>query len=319
MILQKGVLYIEASNMNKLPDLLKSLRLPLIGAPMFTVSGPELVIAQCNAGIVGSFPALNARGQGEYERWLEKITSSLENKPYAVNLVVHPANTRLNTDIEITAKYKVPIVITSLHHPKPVVEAVKSYGGLVFHDIISLRHAENAIEAGVDGLVLVTAGAGGHTGILNPFAFIQDVRQFYQGTIILSGSMSRGNHILAAQIMGADMAYMGTRFIASEEASADHEYKQMVVDSVAEDILCTPCFTGVPANYLKGSLIRAGLNPDHFIEFDRANPKKETDKRPWKDIWGAGQSVSGVTEIQSVEDIVSELEKEYREAKTISQ
>ena len=313
-----------------LPKALAGLRLPLIGAPLFIVSNPDLVIAQCRSGIVGAFPALNAREPGELERWLEQINTALAAPqpagcaypvaPFAVNQIVHPSNPRLAQDIETAVRYRVPIMITSLHAPKPVVDAAKTYGGLVFHDVISVRHAEKAIEAGVDGLILVTSGAGGHAGPLNPFAFIEEVRRFYSGTIILSGAMSRGHHILAAQAMGADLAYMGTRFVASAEARAVPEYKQMVVDSGAEDIMSSASFTGVLGNYLRGSVVRAGLDPDQLAQPDKPNVdfaslQKNAGQKAWKDIWGAGQSVAGITAVMPAAQIVDQLEREYREAR----
>jgi nitronate monooxygenase len=313
-----------------IPQSLAQLRLPLIGAPLFIVSNPELVIAQCRAGILGSFPALNARESGELARWLEQIQQALAEPqpagcpypvaPFAVNQIVHPSNPRLAEDIELAVRYRVPIMITSLHAPTPVVQAAKTYGGLVFHDVISLRHAEKAIEAGVDGLILVTAGAGGHAGPLNPFAFIEEVRKIYSGTIILSGAMSRGHHILAAQAMGADLAYMGTRFVASAEARAVPEYKQMVVESGAEDIVSSSSFTGVLGNYLRGSIVRAGLNPDELIQSDKskvdfASLRKNAGQKAWKDIWGAGQSVAGITAVMPAGQIVDQLEQEYRSAR----
>lgn len=304
--------------------------MPLIGAPLFIVSNPDLVIAQCRAGIVGSFPALNAREPGELAAWLERIEAALAEPqpagcpypvaPFAVNQIVHPSNPRLAQDIETAVRYKVPIMITSLHAPKPVVEAAKTYGGLVFHDVISIRHAEKAIEAGVDGLILVTAGAGGHAGPLNPFAFIEEVRRIYSGTIILSGAMSRGHHILAAQAMGADLAYMGTRFVACAEARAVPDYKQMVVDSGAEDIVGSSSFTGVYGNYLRGSIVRAGLNPDELVQSEKskvdfASLQKNAGQKAWKDIWGAGQSVAGIDAVLPTAQIVDQLEREYLEAR----
>ena len=258
-----------------LPDLLThSLRLPLIGAPMFIVSGPDLVIAQCTAGIVGSFPALNARPQSRLDEWLNRIETALDEyrsanpgapvAPYAVNQIVHASNDRLEADLEVCVKHEVPIVITSLRPPAAVIDAVHGYGGLVFHDVISLRHARKAIEQGVDGIIAVTAGAGGHAGPVSPFALVKEIRREFDGTIILSGAMSVGGDILAAQAIGADLAYMGTRFIATPEANAVPEYKEMIVDSSAADIVYTPYFTGIHGSYLRGSIERAGLDPDRF-------------------------------------------------------
>jgi nitronate monooxygenase len=306
-----------------LPPLLQRLRLPLIGAPLFIVSNPALVIAQCKAGIVGSFPALNARTSEELEDWLTQITQALAQDPkaapFAVNQIVHPSNPRLESDIAACVHHKVPIMITSLHAPTPVVEAAHSYGGLVFHDIISLRHAQKAAQAGVDGLILVAAGAGGHAGGLSPFALIEEVQRFYHGVIILSGAMSRGQHILAARAMGADLAYMGTRFIASEEARAVPEYKQMVVASGAEDIVYTNSFTGVLGNYLKGSIVRAGLDPAALASSDKTKMdmgqlREAAGAKAWKDIWGAGQSVAGIDAVLSAAAIVEQLAREYHQA-----
>ncbi len=311
------------------PALLKDLRLPLIGAPLFIVSNPLLVIAQCRAGIVGSFPALNARAPGELEQWLTQIETALGDPaaavpgikvaPYAVNQIVHASNPRLAEDVELCVKHKVPIMITSLQAPGPVVKAAHSYGGLVFHDVISIRHAQKALEAGVDGLILVTAGAGGHAGSLNPFAFVEEIRRFYDGPIILSGAMSRGHHILAAQAMGADLAYMGTRFVASAEARAIDEYKEMLVSSTAEDILGTNVFTGVYGNYLKGSIVRAGLDPAQLGQSDKSkmdlSAMQSAGSKAWKDIWGAGQSVAGIQSVSSTQAIVDQLAIEYESAR----
>jgi nitronate monooxygenase len=313
-----------------LPSLLTHLRLPLIGAPMFILSNPALVVAQCRAGIVGSFPALNAREEGELDRWLTEIADALAAPmpqgsahvaaPFAVNQIVHPSNPRLAQDIEACVRHRVPIMITSLQAPHAVVEAAKSYGGLVFHDVISIRHAQKAIEAGVDGLILVCAGAGGHAGMLNPMAFVEEIRGFYDGTVIVSGGLSRGHHLLAVQAMGADLGYMGTRFIASHEARAIPDYKQMVVDANVHDIVYTNTFTGVHGNYLKGSIVRAGLDPDALADSDKskmdfASLQKSSGQKAWKDIWGAGQSVSGVHAIQSTNEIVDELATEYAAAR----
>ncbi len=311
------------------PALLKNLRLPLIGAPLFIVSNPALVIAQCRAGIVGSFPALNARAPGELEQWLTQIEAALKEPaspgsetvvaPYAVNQIVHASNPRLAEDVELCVKHKVPIMITSLQAPDPVVKAAHSYGGLVFHDVISIRHAQKALEAGVDGLILVTAGAGGHAGTLNPFAFVEEIRRFYDGPIILSGAMSRGHHILAALAMGADFAYMGTRFVASVEARAIDDYKQMLVTSTSEDILGTNVFTGVYGNYLKGSIVRAGLDPAQLGQSDKSkmdlSAMQSAGSKAWKDIWGAGQSVAGIQSVMSAQAIVDQLAVEYESAR----
>ena len=309
-----------------LPESLKdSLRLPLVGAPMFIVSNPELVIAQCQAGIVGSFPALNARPQAALEEWIVQIKTALADyaaqhpdekvAPFAVNQIVHASNTRLQQDLETCVKHEVPIIITSLRPPAEVVAAVHSYGGLVFHDVISMRHARKAIEQGVDGLIAVTAGAGGHAGPLSPFALVKEIRKEFDGVIILSGSMSAGNDILAAQAIGADLAYFGTRFIATAEANAIGEYKDMVVKSSAADIVYTPYFTGVPGSYLRGSIERAGLDPDHLDETDAKHmdfgKREESDAKAWKDIWGAGQGVGNIDAVLPARDLVLRLEQEY--------
>ena len=312
-----------------LPDSLQNaLRLPIIGAPMFIVSGTELVIAQCKAGIVGSFPALNARPQEMLDEWLTRIRTELDEAraadsdapiaPYAVNQIVHASNNRLLQDMETCVKHKVPIVITSLRPPAQVVEAVHSYGGLVFHDVINVRHAKKAIEQGVDGVITVCAGAGGHAGTTSPFALVKEVREIYDGTIILSGSMSRGNDALAAQAMGADLAYIGTRFIATEEANAPVEYKQMIVDSTSKDIVYTSLFTGVHGSYLRGSIENAGLDPDNLPEGDKSamdfGSGGASEAKAWRDIWGAGQGVGTVHDIPPVASLVEQMEIDYRDA-----
>ena len=311
-----------------LPTLLEGkLRIPVIGAPMFIVSGPKLVIAQCKAGIVGGFPALNARPQSMLDEWLSQISEELAAHkksnpgipvaPFAVNQIVHQSNSRLEHDVEKCVKYKVPIVITSLRPPAEVVDAVHSYGGIVFHDVINIRHAHKAIDQGVDGIITVCAGAGGHAGTTSPFALVKEVRKIFGGTIILSGSMSRGNDALAAQAMGADLAYFGTRFIATQEANAPSAYKEMIVDSAAADIVYTNLFTGVHGSYLKGSVVNAGLDPDDLPEgelrhMNFASGSSKT--KAWRDIWGAGQGVGTIDDIPSVADLVERMEAEYREA-----
>ena len=311
-----------------LPTLLEGkLRIPVIGAPMFIVSGPKLVIAQCKAGIVGGFPALNARPQSMLDEWLAQISEELAAHkksnpgipvaPFAVNQIVHQSNSRLEHDVEKCIKYKVPIVITSLRPPAEVVDALHSYGGVVFHDVINIRHVHTAIDQGVDSTVTVRAGAGGHAGTTSPFALVKEVRKIFGGTIILSGSMSRGNDALAAQAMGADLAYFGTRFIATQEANAPSAYKEMIVDSAAADIVYTNLFTGVHGSYLKGSVVNAGLDPDdlpegelHHMNFASGSSKAKA----WRDIWGAGQGVGTIDDIPSVADLVERMEAEYREA-----
>ena len=313
-----------------LPDILaRNLRIPLIGAPMFIVSVPDLVVAQCTAGIVGSFPALNARPQERLEEWIVEIKTRIAAfsaanpdapvAPFAVNQIVHGSNTRLMADMETCVRHAVPIVITSLRPPGDVVAAVHSYGGLVFHDVISLRHAHKAMEQGVDGIIAVCAGAGGHAGPLSPFALVKEIRREFDGVVILSGAMSSGGDIVAAQAMGADLAYIGTRFIATQEASASEHYKQMIVSSKSADIVYTPVFTGVHGSYLRGSIENAGLDPDNLPEVDRsamdfANAAK-SDARAWRDIWGAGQGVGNIDDILPTHDLVLRIEAEYEAAR----
>lgn len=313
-----------------LPAVVKGrLSLPVIASPMFIVSGPELVIAQCKAGIVGSFPALNARPAEMLEEWLKRITTELDEyrgqnpdkpvAPYAVNQIVHHSNDRLMHDMEVCVKYKVPIIITSLRAPNEVVEAVHSYGGIVLHDVINIRHAKKALEAGVDGLILVCAGAGGHAGTLSPFALVSEVREFFDGPIALSGSITRGNQVLAAQAMGADFAYIGTRFIATQEANAVPEYKQMLVDTAASDIVYSSLFTGVHGNYLRPSIAKAGLDPDNLPEADKNTMSfgsgGSSKSKAWRDIWGAGQGVGSIKDVPSVADLVARLKREYDAAR----
>jgi nitronate monooxygenase len=312
-----------------LPALLEGkLRIPVIGAPMFIVSGPELVLAQCKAGIVGAFPALNARPESMLDEWLAQISEELAAHkstnpaipvaPFAVNQIVHKSNDRLEHDVEMCIKHKVPIIITSLRPPAEVVDAVHGYGGVVFHDVINIRHARKAIEQGVDGVITVAAGAGGHAGTTSPFALVKEVRDIFDGTIILSGSMSRGNDALAAQAMGADLAYLGTRFIATQEANAPAPYKQMIVDSAAADIIYTNLFTGVHGSYLKGSIVNAGLDPDDLPEGDLRSMNfgsgGSSKAKAWRDIWGAGQGVGSIDDVPTVADLVDRMAAEYREA-----
>lgn len=312
-----------------LPAILQgNLRIPVIGAPMFIVSGPELVIAQCKAGIVGSFPALNARPQAMLDEWLIRIKDELADykdanpdapvAPYAVNQIAHMSNDRLLADMETCVKHQVPIIITSLRPPAEIVEAVHSYGGVVFHDVINLRHAMKAMEQGVDGIITVCAGAGGHAGITSPFALVKEVREVFDGTIILSGSMSQGNDALAAQAIGADLAYIGTRFIATEEANAPSGYKEMIVASKSADIVYSSLFTGVSGSYLKGSIENAGMDPENLPEADKSKMDfgsgGGSKAKAWKDIWGAGQGVGTVHDIPSTEELVLRMEREYRDA-----
>jgi nitronate monooxygenase len=313
-----------------IPDLLRNrLRLPVIGAPMFIVSTPRLVLAQCKAGIVGAFPALNARPASQLDEWLAQITGELASfqqanpqakvAPFAVNQIVHSSNNRLEEDVALCVKHKVPIIITSLRPPSEVVAAVHGYGGIVFHDVINLRHAEKAAAQGVDGIIAVCAGAGGHAGVLSPFALVKQIREVYPGTIILSGAMSSGADVLAARALGADLAYFGTRFIATEEGNAPPEYKQMLIDSGAEDIVYTSLFSGVNGNYLRGSVAHAGLDPDHLPEADKTKMNfgtgGNTAAKAWRDIWSAGQSVSGIHDIEAVEALVARMEREYATAR----
>jgi len=309
-----------------IPKLLDGrLRLPVIGSPMFIVSTPPLVLAQCKAGIVGSFPALNARPAAQLDDWLSELGEGLAAYqqahpearvgPYAVNQIVHASNTRLEQDVALCVKHRVPIIITSLRPPAEVVQAVHSYGGVVFHDVINLRHAEKAAAQGVDGIIAVCAGAGGHAGTLSPFALVKQIREVFPGTIVLGGAMSTGADVLAARALGADLAYLGTRFIASLEANASDAYKRMLVDSGAEDIVYTNLFSGVLGNYLKGSIQAAGLDPDNLPLADKSQMNFGGNAaKVWKDIWGAGQSVSGIHDVVAIADLVARMEREYRAA-----
>jgi nitronate monooxygenase len=307
-----------------------NLRLPVIGAPMFIVSTPALVLAQCKAGIVGAFPALNARPASQLDEWLAQITEELAAHrranprarvaPFAVNQIVHASNDRLQHDVASCVKYRVPIVITSLRPPAEVVAAVHGYGGIVFHDVINLRHAEKAAAQGVEGIIAVCAGAGGHAGVLSPFALVKQIRGIYPGAIILWGAMSTGADVLAAQALGADLAYLGTRFIATVEGNASPAYKQMLIDSRAEDIVYTSLFSGVAGNYLRGSVAHTGLDPDNLPEADKTKMNfgtgGNTELKAWKDIWSAGQSVSGIHAVETVDSLVSRMEREYEAART---
>jgi nitronate monooxygenase len=313
-----------------IPKILQDrLRLPIIGAPMFIVSTPRLVLAQCKAGIVGSFPALNARPVAQLDDWLAEISAELASQrlanpqakvaPFAVNQIVHSSNNRLEQDVALCVKHRVPIIITSLRPPAEVVAAVHAYGGLVFHDVINLRHAEKAAAQGVDGIIAVCAGAGGHAGVLSPFALVKQIREVYPGTIILSGAMSTGADVLAAQALGADLAYLGTRFIATEEGNASDEYKKMLVESRGEDIVYTSLFSGVPGNYLRGSVIRAGMDPDNLPAADKSKMNfgsgGASEYKAWRDIWSAGQSVSGIHEVAPVATLVEEMARDYEAAR----
>ena len=299
-------------------DLYGQMSLPVISAPMFIVSNPKLVLAQCTSGVVGSFPALNARPQSLLNDWLDEIQAGLASyreahpgakvAPYAVNQIIHQSNDRLEQDLAVCASHRVPLIITSLRAPGDLVKGIHDWGGKVFHDVTTLRHAEKALEAGVDGLILVCAGAGGHAGTLSPFALLSEVRRFYDGPLILSGAITTGEHVLAAQAMGADFAYMGTRFIASEEANASEGYKSAIVDASASDVLYTPFFTGIPGNYLKASVVAAGLDPANLPAPDSGASSFGSGRaKPWKDIWGAGRGVSGIDSVLPTREIVARL------------
>ena len=301
-----------------LPPILQKLSLPVIGSPMFIVSNPDLVIAQCRGGIVGSFPALNARPKEELDGWLTLIREALgpDDAPFAVNQIVHASNDRLEHDLGVCARHRVPMIITSLRAPGEVVKRVHDWGGIVFHDVTNLRHAEKALEAGVDGLILVAAGAGGHAGRLSPFALVAEVRRIWDGPIALSGAITQGRQILAAQAMGADLAYVGTRFIATAEANAAERYKAMIVESSAADIVYTPFFSGVHGNYLKPSIAAQGLDPDALPEADKTKMSFGTNRvRPWKDIWGAGQGVGTITDAPPAAEVIARLTREYAAAR----
>lgn len=313
-----------------LPPILKdTLRLPVVGSPLFIISNPDLVIAQCKAGIVGSFPSLNARPEPVLEEWLIRITEELDRynqanpdapaAPFAVNQIVHGSNNRLEHDLEMCVKYKVPIVITSLGAKEMVNEAVHSYGGITLHDIINNRFAKKAIEKGADGLIAVAAGAGGHAGQQSPFALIQEIREWFDGPLLCSGSIATGDAVLAAQAMGADLAYIGSAFIATEEANAEQAYKQAIVDCGADDIVYSNLFTGVHGNYLRPSIENAGLDPDNLPVSDPSamnfGSGGNTDAKAWKDIWGSGQGIGAVKTIGSTADYVAKLQAEYQAAK----
>ena len=311
------------------PVLAEPLRIPVIGSPLFIVSGPALVIAQCKAGVVGSFPALNARPVSQLDEWLAEITETLADwdrknpdrpsAPFAVNQIVHKTNNRLEQDVELAVKYKVPVTITSLGAREDVNEAIHSYGGVVLHDIINNKFARKAVEKGADGLIPVAAGAGGHAGGLSPFALIQELREWFDGPIALSGAIANGRAVLGAQAMGADLAYIGSAFIATQEANAVQGYKDMIVESSGEDILYSNLFTGVHGNYLRPSIERAGLDPDNLPQ---ADPSKmnfgsggNQEAKAWKDIWGCGQGIGAVKSIPTAGELVDRLAAEYEAAK----
>lgn len=293
------------------------LRLPVIASPMFLVSGPDLVIETCKAGMVGTFPALNQRSSEGYAAWLDEIEGRLagvpDAAPFGVNLIVHRTNPRLEQDLAITAQHKVPLVITSLGAVPDIVKAVHGYGGAVFHDVISLRHAQKAAEAGVDGIIAVAAGAGGHAGTLSPFALVAEIRRFFSGTIVLAGAISNGAQIAAAQLMGADLAYLGTRFIATTESLADPAYKAMLLRTSAADILYTPAISGVNANFMRESIQAAGLDPDNLTSHGKLDMASEA--KVWKTIWSAGQGVGSIEDVPSVAELGARLASEYAQAR----
>lgn len=311
--------------MGQASELLRKMRLPVIGAPLFIISNPDLVIAQCKAGIVGSFPALNARPIALLDEWLARVTEELAAHnaanperpaaPFAVNHIVHKSNNRLEQDVELTTKHKVPIIITSLGARPELNDAVHSYGGLTLHDVIDDRFARKAVEKGADGIIAVAAGAGGHAGTLSPMALIQEIRQWFDGPLALSGAIGHGAGVLAARAMGADFAYMGSAFIASTEANADARYKQAIVDGSAADIVYTNLFTGIHGNYLRGSIEASGLDPNNLPDSD---PSKmnfgsggNTDAKAWKDIWGCGQGIGAIKSVRPVAELVAELSAQY--------
>ncbi len=312
-----------------LPPILQNLRIPVIGSPLFIISGPELVIAQCKAGIVGSFPSLNARPAHVVDEWLDQITTELAeydeknpdkpSAPFAVNQIVHKSNDRLMHDVELCVKYKAPIVITSLGARTEVNDAIHSYGGIVLHDIINIVFAHKALEKGADGLIAVCSGAGGHAGTLSPFALIQEIRQFFDGPLALSGSIASGGAVAAAQAMGADLGYIGSAFIACDEARAVDDYKDMIVDSKAGDIVYSNLFTGVSGNYLAPSIAKAGLDPNDLPESDPSamnfGSGGNQEAKAWKDIWGCGQGIGAVQNRMSTAEYVTKLEREYHDAR----
>ena len=314
--------------MSKLPPVLANLPMPIIGSPLFIISNPKLVIAQCKAGVVGSMPALNARPAAQLEDWLAEITEALaaHNKanpdkpaaPFAINQIVHKSNDRLAHDMEMVVKYKVPIVITSLGARTDVNDAVHSYGGVTLHDVINNKFAQKAIEKGADGIIAVAAGAGGHAGVKSPFALIHEIRQWFDGPVALSGSIATGGAVLAAQAMGADFAYIGSAFIATEEARASDEYKRAIVEGTSDDIVYSSLFTGVHGNYLAPSIRAAGMDPDNLPEGDVKTMDfggGESAKKAWKDIWGSGQGIGAITEVTPAAAFVEKLKREYFEAR----
>lgn len=312
-----------------LPKILQNLEIPVVAAPMFIVSGPELVIAQCKAGIVGSFPALNARPADQLEKWIIRIKAELaqyqaENPdkkvaPFAVNQICHASNDRLAHDVEVCVRQEVPIIITSLRAPKMVIDAVHSYGGIILHDVINIRHTKKALSEGADGIIAVCAGAGGHAGVLSPYALLPEIREFHDGPLLCSGSIATGGSVLGAQAIGADLAYIGTRFIAAKEANAPDAYKDMVVNSTGKDITYTSLFTGVEGNYLSESIREAGMDPEDLPSADKSTMNfgsgGNTKAKAWRDIWSAGQGAGSIKDVKTVAEIVDDMKKEYEEAK----
>ncbi|WP_100638426.1 NAD(P)H-dependent flavin oxidoreductase [Marinobacter salexigens] len=307
-----------------------SLNLPLVAAPMFLISGPELALACCREGIVGSFPALNQRTSEGFEEWLIQMNEGLEKlkaenpeariAPYAVNLIVHRSNPRWQADLELCAKHQVPMIITSLGAASQVVEAVHSYGGVVFHDVTNQKHARKAAEAGVDGIIAVSAGAGGHAGTINPFVLVHEIREVFDGTILLAGGLSHGEDILAAQALGADLSYMGTRFINTTESQADDAYRTMIIESESSDIIHTPAVSGIPASFMRQSLEAAGFDMDKLnqageINYGEKLKPVDDEAKAWKTVWSAGQGVSQINDVVSVEALVSRLKQEYESAR----
>ena len=314
--------------MSVLPPVLQHVPLPIIGAPLFIISNPKLVIAQCQAGVVGSMPSLNARPASQLDEWLAEITETLaawdrdhpqqKAAPFAINQIVHKTNDRLEHDMQVCAKYKVPIVITSLGARVDINEAVHAWGGVVLHDIINNAFAKKAIEKGADGLIAVAAGAGGHAGVKSPFALVQEIREWFHGPLALSGAISTGDAVLAAQAMGADFAYLGSAFIATEEARASEAYKQCIVDSDSDDIVYSSLFTGVHGNYLKPSVRNAGMDPDNLPESDATKMNfggGDSAKKAWKDIWGCGQGIGAVKAVVPAAEMVARLRREYDAAR----
>ncbi len=297
----------------KISDIKSKLELPVIVAPMFLISNPKMVIECCKNGVIGSFPALNQRDSNGFEAWLKQITGTLTEKdaPFAVNLIVNPVNKRLEEDLKLCIQYKVPIIITSLGINPDLIDAVHSYGGLVYHDITTIKHARKAAKAGVDGIIAVAAGAGGHAGTLNPFALVNEIREFFDGTLILAGSISNGRNIRAAEIIGADFAYMGTRFINTEESAASNEYKEMINTSSAADIIYTAAVSGVPANFMAQSLEKAGVNIDKKDDNKSSLKDLNDEAKAWKNIWSAGHGVGTIKNVTTTKVLIQSLKTEY--------